>query len=172
MKPARAAGEDFRICGVTLYDPHGTPRFFCTLPPHEGDVHKNAGGTARPKGDGWEIEMRIDAPDLCNLPHQTTDEEDRCDRQHYARGGWVSGACDGPGPVLDEFGCTLRMPSRAALEVAATRADGAVHPRKRTPGQMRAWLAEHRDEHIAQGVPAEWLDRLVAGTYEHEEQQS
>lgn len=83
-------------------------------------------------------------------------------------------AYDGPavgGPVqtqpLLEGGCVFPMPSREHLEQMAGRVE--VRLRRRTPDEARAWLLEHRDKYIAQGIPAEILDRMIDDTYDQEQ---
>lgn len=53
----------------------------------------------------------------------------------------------------------------ARVEPAREIQDGRVHLHRRTPEEARAWLAEHRAEQIARGIPAEILDHMIEDTY-------
>jgi hypothetical protein len=63
-----------------------------------------------------------------------------------------------------------RMPTRADVEQQA--GDGRVRLTRRTPEESRAYLIEHRDEQIAQGVPAEVIDALIAATHDEQDHES
>jgi hypothetical protein len=64
----------------------------------------------------------VDGNGFCELPHMSAEEEDACDRRHYARGGVVSADA----LVLGESGCTFTLPSRADIE-AGFKAGAAAH---------------------------------------------
>lgn len=44
--------------------------------------------------------------------------------------------------------------------------DGALAWRRRTPEERRAYLAEHRDEALAYGIPAELVDLMIGDAEE------
>jgi hypothetical protein len=98
----------------------------------------------------------VDAKGFCELPHMSVEEEDACDRRHYARGGVVSADAL---PIL-ETGCTFPMPSRADVEAhsslyAHADWDDTRAPRMRDPEAQAAYTAaEGRERHNPPGPSA------------------
>lgn len=86
----------------------------------------------------------------------------------FATGGVISADA----PPFVPSGCSYTLPSRAQVEQqAGDDRVGRFQLRRRTPEESRAWLTETRDQHIADGIPADVIDALIEATHDREDQQ-